>query len=149
MDPYSEYGSGSRKLLNTDPIRIRIHNTGCRSHVIGVAVMIIFVVTTRPIPDLPVPNDDGQVPVPVKDLPDSHHRCAGPRLLCLHGTGRDHAGCLRHDYRSRFPPAVCGMITGPAIRRLSLLSVFRIRNILPDPIKSSGSDQKIKKNKKI
>ena len=26
MDPYSEYGSGSRKLLNTDPIRIRIHN---------------------------------------------------------------------------------------------------------------------------
>ena len=29
-DPYSEYGSGSRKLLNTDPIRIRIHNTGSR-----------------------------------------------------------------------------------------------------------------------
>ena len=27
-DPYSEYGYGSRKLLNTDPIRIRIHNTG-------------------------------------------------------------------------------------------------------------------------
>ena len=27
-DPYSEYGSGSRKFLNTDPIRIRIHNTG-------------------------------------------------------------------------------------------------------------------------
>ena len=29
-DPYSEYGSrsGSRKLLNTDPIRSRIHNTG-------------------------------------------------------------------------------------------------------------------------
>ena len=30
MDPdqYSEYGSESSKLLNTDPIRIRIHNTG-------------------------------------------------------------------------------------------------------------------------
>ena len=29
MDPdaYSEYGSGSTKLLNTEPIRIRIHNT--------------------------------------------------------------------------------------------------------------------------
>ena len=27
VDPYSEYGSGSIKLLNTDPIRIRIHNT--------------------------------------------------------------------------------------------------------------------------
>ena len=27
-DPYSEYGS--RKLLNTDPIRIRIHNTVCK-----------------------------------------------------------------------------------------------------------------------
>ena len=27
-DPCSEYGSGSRKLLNMDPIRIRIHNTG-------------------------------------------------------------------------------------------------------------------------
>ena len=26
-DPYSEYGSGPRKLLNTDLIRIRIHNT--------------------------------------------------------------------------------------------------------------------------
>ena len=26
-DPYSEYGSGSTKLLNTDPIRIRIHKT--------------------------------------------------------------------------------------------------------------------------
>ena len=26
-DPYSVHGSGSRKLLNTDPIRIRIHNT--------------------------------------------------------------------------------------------------------------------------
>ena len=25
---YSEYVSGSRKLLNTDPIRIRIHNNG-------------------------------------------------------------------------------------------------------------------------
>ena len=34
LDPdlYSEYGSGSRKLLNTDPIRIRIHNTA-RHHV--------------------------------------------------------------------------------------------------------------------
>ena len=27
-DPYSENGSGSRKLLNTHPIRIRVHNTG-------------------------------------------------------------------------------------------------------------------------
>ena len=27
MDPYSVYGSGYTKLLNTDPIRIRIHNT--------------------------------------------------------------------------------------------------------------------------
>ena len=29
-DPYSEYGSGfgPKKLLNTDPIWIRIHNTG-------------------------------------------------------------------------------------------------------------------------
>ena len=26
-DPYFKYESGSRKLLNTDPIRIRIHNT--------------------------------------------------------------------------------------------------------------------------
>ena len=26
-DPYLEYESGSRKLLNTDPMRIRIHNT--------------------------------------------------------------------------------------------------------------------------
>ena len=26
-DPYSKYGSGSTKLLNKDPIRIRIHNT--------------------------------------------------------------------------------------------------------------------------
>ena len=26
-DPYSENGSGSRKLPNTDPIQIRIHNT--------------------------------------------------------------------------------------------------------------------------
>ena len=26
-DQYSEYGSGSTKHLNTDPIRIRIHNT--------------------------------------------------------------------------------------------------------------------------
>ena len=26
-DPYFEYGSGARKLLNTDPIQIRIHNT--------------------------------------------------------------------------------------------------------------------------
>ena len=33
MDPdperYSEYESGSRKLLNTDPIQIRIHDTAC------------------------------------------------------------------------------------------------------------------------
>ena len=28
--PYSEYGSGSTKLLDTDPTRIRIHNTGCK-----------------------------------------------------------------------------------------------------------------------
>ena len=28
-DPYSEYGS--RKLLNTDPIRIQIHNTGFKA----------------------------------------------------------------------------------------------------------------------
>ena len=28
LDPYSEYGSGSTKLLNTDPIWIRIQNTG-------------------------------------------------------------------------------------------------------------------------
>ena len=27
-NPYSEYGSGSTKLLNMDPIWIRIHNTG-------------------------------------------------------------------------------------------------------------------------
>ena len=27
-DTYSEYGSGSRKFLNTDPSWIRIHNTG-------------------------------------------------------------------------------------------------------------------------
>ena len=26
-DPYSGYGSGSRKLMKKDPIRIRIHNT--------------------------------------------------------------------------------------------------------------------------
>ena len=26
-DAYLEYGSGSKKVLNTDPIRIRIHNT--------------------------------------------------------------------------------------------------------------------------
>ena len=31
LDPYSEYGSGSRKLLNMDRIRIRIHNIGCFS----------------------------------------------------------------------------------------------------------------------
>ena len=30
-DPYSEYGSGSSKLLNTDLIRIRIHNTAQQS----------------------------------------------------------------------------------------------------------------------
>ena len=36
-DPYSEYGSGSRKLLNTDPIRIRIHNTG-HSSILSVGV---------------------------------------------------------------------------------------------------------------
>ena len=30
MDPFSEYGSGSRKLLNTDPIRIRIQNNGTK-----------------------------------------------------------------------------------------------------------------------
>ena len=30
MDPYSEYWSRSRKLLNSDPIRIRIHNTEYR-----------------------------------------------------------------------------------------------------------------------
>ena len=28
--PYSEYVSGSTKLLDTDPTRIRIHNTGCK-----------------------------------------------------------------------------------------------------------------------
>ena len=30
-DPYSEYGSGSRKLLSTDLIQIRIHNTDTSS----------------------------------------------------------------------------------------------------------------------
>ena len=28
LDPYSEYGSWSSKVLNTDPILIRIHNAG-------------------------------------------------------------------------------------------------------------------------
>ena len=32
LDPYSEYGSGSRKLLKTDLIRIRIHNTAGNSY---------------------------------------------------------------------------------------------------------------------
>ena len=27
MDPDQEYGTRSRKLLDTDPVRIRIHNT--------------------------------------------------------------------------------------------------------------------------
>ena len=31
-DPYSEYGSGSMKLQNTDLIRIRIHNTDLKRY---------------------------------------------------------------------------------------------------------------------
>ena len=32
MDPDLYYEYGSRKLMNTDPIRIRIHNTGNKKH---------------------------------------------------------------------------------------------------------------------
>ena len=36
LDPYSEYGSGSTKVLNTDPIWILIHNIGITYRVLQV-----------------------------------------------------------------------------------------------------------------
>ena len=47
-DPYSEYGS--RKLLNTDLIRIRIHNTVCNTAAVSVHVVHSCYTGFRPVP---------------------------------------------------------------------------------------------------
>ena len=138
-DPYSEYGSGFTKLLNTDPIRI--HNTGFKYFFVWIPSLYIA--------QLPKFSRRLQFP---KFTPDSKGRfqetgitrpwLAASKASCLLST---HPPDSVLDFGPSWQPAVpnegetVGISSAPAqvAYRGYIIHMYHIGTVLPLPVRAS------------